>query len=43
MMCDSLRHATFSATCSVAVLLNEKKKNKKQIVVICLANGLGVH
>ena len=41
MMCDSLRRATFSATCSVAVPLNEKKK--EQSVVICLANGLGVH
>ena len=39
-MCDSLRHATFTATCSVAVLLNKKKE---QSVVICLANGLGIH
>ena len=43
MMCDSLRHATFSATCSVAVPLNENKKKEEQSVVICLANGLGVH
>ena len=30
MMCDSLRLATFSAICSVVVLLNEKKKKKNR-------------
>ena len=36
MMCDSLRHATFSATCSVAVLLNEKKKTKNRLLSFAL-------